>query len=897
MSGCWDRDTTILKSVPEEAGLIITTPKLYELCKTLNQDNVMWGDIKKIDKLDNIIGLVNTIDTTLSGNNNLRSIVSGNNVAISLIKEGKNVITPLLSLFADEVDFKSFRDIINKLATSNGYKCCSATFDNSTIYGVEDPKSKKLVLTFAYTKGILMISTSKLTMETAILHANNGNSIVSTHAELRRLMQTQGKNAHGVVIVNYTKLAELLRQDLSQASAPSTINLISRQSEWGVLDINLSTQNITCAGYSASKPGVSQYSKLMNMQQPVDNSFINMLPSKTASFTSMGIKDMDIFKDNYLTNNNDIGSGYHDLTNQMKSKYGIAMDVEIYNMIGDRITEFRCDYNLAGRSRDQYIIASLRNSELAETVMRQLCTQYAKKQNIQENKAVFNITSSTNKSFTVYQVPVQKLFSSYFSNIFTSAPQYYVCYNGWGVFGSTVQSLKEYINCMEVRKTLAGNANFNEFANLAASKSNLFYYADIAYCPAEIKALLNKANADSWAKNENKIMNFRSVAFQMSNDDDGLTYTRVALMHSHIVEDERYISWITPVDTTISRKPQIVKNHNTADKEVVVFDNTNKMYLFNKEGGRLFKKQMPEPVTSAVSQIDMYGNNKLQYLFATENFLHIIDRNGQYVSAFPLKLPASTSAEISVFDYDKNSNYRIFVPCSDRKIYLYNQEGHILEGWPIKTREPVITPVQYFRIMDNDYLICADNLKTYILNRRGEVRINVTTNFSKGKNTLFYVDYSDGPDDPKFITTTASGEVVRISMNGACKISKVRKNYSADHYFEFADINGDGNMEYIFSDQSLLEVYTLDGKLLFSQNFDGTIGKPNLFAFSANDIKIGVTCRNKNKIYLINNQGNICNGFPLNGISEFSITKLNNKDKYSVVTGSNENFLYNYLIK
>lgn len=897
MNGCGERDNTILKSVPDDAGLIITTTKLYEISKILNEENLMWGDLKKIDQLKNLTNLINILDTTIASHPNIKGMVSGSNVSISLHKEGKNQIVPLLSVFVNDADFKRFCGDIERIANHNGLQCCSGKYDNTTLYGLQNPQNKEMVITFAYTQGILMISTSKLTTETAILHANNGTSIVSANPDLRKLLETQGKNATGIAIVNYSKLAEMLRPNMGNSTGQNAITTMSRQAEWAVMDINLNKQNITCAGYSSCRQGTGQYAKLFYRQQPVDNNFISMLPNKTACFTSIGIKDMATFKENYLANSNEIGSGYQEETSKMKSRYDVDMDVHIYNMIGNRITEFRCDYNLAGRGRDQYIIANLKDETLAETIMQKLCTQYAKKQNIPESKAVFSITSNTNKTFTAYQVPVQKLFSSYFGNIFSSEPSYYVCYKGWAIFGHSVQSLKEYINSMEARKAMSENANYQEFSNMVDSKSNIYYYGDIAYCPSEIKSMLNKANADAWNKNESKILNFRSVAFLMSNDNDELTYTRVALMHSHIVEDERYVSWKTPVDTTISRKPQIVENHNTKDKEIVVFDNTNKMYLFNKEGGRLFKKQMPEAVSSAVTQIDIYGNKKLQYLFTTEKHMHIIDRNGDYVPNFPIELPDKVSAEISVYDYDKNSNYRIFVPCQNRKVYLYNQEGKQIEGWPITTREPVITPIQHFRIKENEYLVCSDNLKTYILNRRGEVRINVTTNFSKAKNTLFYVDYSDGDDDPKFITTTSSGEIVRISMNGACQISTIRKNYSAEHYFEFTDINGDGKMEYIFTDQSQLEVYSRDGSLLFSRNFDGTIGKPIIFRFSATDIKIGTTCRNKNKIYLLDNQGNICGGFPLSGASEFSISKLNNKDKFSVVTGSNDNFLYNYLIK
>ena len=229
-------------------------------------------------------------------------------------------------------------------------------------------------------------------------------------------------------------------------------------------------------------------------------------------------------------------------------------------------------------------------------------------------------------------------------------------------------------------------------------------------------------------------------------------------------------------------------------------------------------------------------------------------------------------------------------------MYLYNKEGRRNEQWlPTETREPVITPVQFCRIGQNDYLIFSDNLKTYVLNRRGEIRINVTDNYSKSRNSLFYVDTTDGVQNAKFITTSSSGDVVSISMNGSCKERKFR-NYTAKHNFLLCDIDGDRELEYIFTDNEALEVYKADGRLKFKQHLDGELGKPAVFRFSASDIRVGVPCPSQNKIYLYSSQGELCSGFPLEGSSEFSICKLGGGDKYSVIAGSQKNFLYNYSI-
>lgn len=50
----------------------------------------------------------------------------------------------------------------------------------------------------------------------------------------------------------------------------------------------------------------------------------------------------------------------------------------------------------------------------------------------------------------------------------------------------------------------------------------------------------------------------------------------------------------------------------------------------------------------------------------------------------PVTLKADTKAGMALYDYDKNKNYRIFVPCADRRVYLYDIRGQLikrLEKW------------------------------------------------------------------------------------------------------------------------------------------------------------------------------------------------------------------------
>ncbi len=884
-----DDDNNILRAIPNDASIIITTSKLHNICASLNGENEMWAQLMGAKALSKLTNTVNTIDTTLSGSPDLLELAFNNNVAISLRKEGKDKITALMATEVDKKQFDRFGNALARIARQRGYAMQNEQYDGTKIYALSDKKTNELLITFAYTKGVLMGSQSKLMTEDAILQVHNGKSIAKNQS-LKKLYEAKGgSDGQASVIINYTNLGEMIKPELKVlTSSPSS--KIARQAEWGIMDIRIDRQNIYMAGYACNTNGRGNYMRMIQNMKPVSNDFVDYLPSKTASFVSLGISDYKIFRENYAQCQRELNNynEYRQTCDYISKKYEIDLETELYAAMGSRITEIRCDHSIAGRGRDEYIVAELANEGAMENLMKTLCTK--------SGNSPQTVKSATNKVFSTYRIPVKNIAATFFSDLFGCETSWYVCYAGKAIFGHSEQSLLEYINSMEVGQTLSESLNYQDFRKLTASRSNIYYYADVAYCGNEMRGILNNANAKEWQRVEKDLRNFRSAAFQISSDGPDMAYTNAAFSYSKIVETDRLLTWKTPTDSTISIKPQVVTNHNTKANEVVVVDNKYRMYLFDHNGSRLISKQLPGPVMGPITQIDYYGNGKYQYLLATENQLHLIDRNGNYVENYPITLPASLSADISVYDYEKNGEYRIFAPCSNRKVYLYGKDGQRNDKWnPVNTNEPVITPVQYFRIGDNDYLIFSDNLKTYVLNRRGEIKINVTDNYPKSKNSLFYTDCPGGLENARFVTTTSSGDVVYISLNGSCK-TKTFQSYSARHNFILSDIDGDGENEYIFTDKDILEVFKQNGDLKFKQHLDGELGRPNIFKFSAQDIRIGVPCTSQNKIFLFSNSGEICSGFPLEGSTEFSICRLNSPDKFSVITGCHKNFLYNYNI-
>src|SRR5690606_30041639 len=112
--------------------------------------------------------------------------------------------------------------------------------------------------------------------------------------------------------------------------------------------------------------------------------------------------------------------------------------------------------------------------------------------------------------------------------------------------------------------------------------------------------------------------------------------------------EESKTQWETLLDTTAGIKPFFFTNHITGAKEIFIQDLKNNAYLINSAGRVLWKVPVRERIAGNVFMIDYFRNGKLQLLFAGENYIHLLDRNGNYVERYPVELRSPAANGLAV---------------------------------------------------------------------------------------------------------------------------------------------------------------------------------------------------------------------------------------------------------
>lgn len=183
-----------------------------------------------------------------------------------------------------------------------------------------------------------------------------------------------------------------------------------------------------------------------------------------------------------------------------------------------------------------------------------------------------------------------------------------------------------------------------------------------------------------------------------------------------------------------------------------------------------------------------------------------------------------------------------------------------------------------------DFILTTDSKgHIYILNRRGEERIDVDYKLSSTKNDIYLVKGTT-IGNSRFVTTNKHGEMLSIFLDGKVD-STTMDDVAANPLFIYHN-----NSNVLLSDDKLSvlsETETirieLDSKTEILKAF--TLNNKNYY---------GVSSPLEGKIFLINSEGEVLEGFPVFGNTSFDLGDIDNNGTPELVTAGKEGIIYCY---
>ena len=451
---------------------------------------------------------------------------------------------------------------------------------------------------------------------------------------------------------------------------------------------------------------------------------------------------------------------------------------------------------------------------------------------------------------------------------FNSANKYCIL-DDFFVFAGSIEMLQNIIANYQNKTTLNEKVYFQDIKNHLSDASSLIHVVN----PSSLKTILNKNLTGDL---NYKLNNYNASALQFIYE------TNFAHVHG-IIKKSKTRALLNSVseelnirlDTDLLTSPQFVKNHITKQKEIVVQDIRNNLYLISNKGKILWKKQIQGGILGTIEQIDIYKNGRLQLAFATSNSVYVIDRNGNDVAPFPIKFNNEITQPLAVFDYDKNKNYRLLVT-QGKHILMYNVKAKTVNGFTFKSaNNTIICQPKHFRIGSKDYITLKTQNKLYILDRTGKTRMTPKTNSSYSNQPMFL--YKNN-----FMTTTSDGNLITIDPRGNASIKNL--NLSEKHHLEAS------SKTLVVLDDNKLSIKNKTTELDY-----GDYSTPSLFYIN-DKIYVAITDLQAHKVYVYDSQTKLLPNFPVYGNSSIILDNIDKDRNLEFVSKGESNSIILYQI-
>ena len=423
------------------------------------------------------------------------------------------------------------------------------------------------------------------------------------------------------------------------------------------------------------------------------------------------------------------------------------------------------------------------------------------------------------------------------------------------VITESLSQIKKIINSQNINDNLGSNEKYLRFKE---QKSDSYSFLWIGNNNSIDLKSEDNYNIDS------EVYPYTSFSGRV-NKDIALLEFNLSKAEIKKGNEDVYTEFFITFDQEIISNPKWLKNHLNNKFDIAFQDRENNLNYLSNKGELNWKKKLSGKIIGDIKQVDIYKNGRQQMIFRTAKNLYLLDRNGNEVKqlSFPIS-SNSSNIPISIFDYEKNRNYRFLITV-DNQINMYDSNGKIVSGFkPPLFESKIITSPVHIRINGKDYIVIQledGNLK--ILDRRGRDRIIVNNKIQFSDNSIFsYLE--------NFTTTDKLGNLIKIDTKGNLKTENL--NLSAENSIDVVS----NNLVYLNENRLTIKGITIE--LPFSR-----FSKPKIFIDSKTTL-VGITDLTNKEIYLYRDNGELLEGFPIKGSSIIDIEDSDDDGKIEIIS-------------
>ncbi len=755
--------------IPGNAVLVWESVNTYSSIEKLKGGSV-WNNLEQMPFFEKVLDRLEFIKTAANDSNSLALVFRDKSFRCSMHITSNDDFDFIFYLpLRSKEEKEYFRMVMEKFEGMDTHIITERAYLKKPITTIKNKKTGDQ-FSFIQYQNHLIGSMTPFLVEDVIRHISENTESSFYDLNKKNFEVARIKNDDGDLYINAGRFVEFLNCFIEEDYSEN-IELIKQFSESAFYDLSINGDKIYLNGSSIPSPEFSDFLDIFKNEAGAGLELAPFIPMNTALFYGFSFDNGISFQQNLKSFLKKSGQN-----ETLENWYNLSVKENIYI---EKIFEFLGTHfayvtlesvNPAKPVNIFYMHSNDPNTTLdyLDAINEKFSNKSGEKVPFEEDYGGIKIREMMRENYP------QLAFSKYFGGF---EKCYYLKVQDYIIFVNDIAASRQLIDDINDEKVWGKSVKQNLFLEEVIQKTNVNIIINTARSWSMIKYISNDSWKDYFEQNSESLKRFEMIALQYAFLDDKF-YTGAVIQHKKTSfvrkNNNEPINTIfrAKFDHNLRTKPKVVRNHQDNSLEILVQDSENNLCLVKKTGEKLWNKKLDGSIIpESIHQIDYYQNGKLQYCFSDKNKIYIIDRNGNAVENFPVKITTDANQYIQYFnviDYNNTKDYRFI--CADNKgqVFITDKTGKKLESWnPLKMDVELSAIPRHTRMLDKDIIVLlSKNGKLDLRKRNGQSYTNFPVDLYNRVNTDYYIDLGKDFKTSKIHIIDEEGLLKTVNFDG-----------------------------------------------------------------------------------------------------------------------------------
>ena len=365
-----------INAIPGTAVIIFESKQVKNTWKKLSQTNIMWEELLGTASFSNLNSQAKYIDSLIIQNAEVSKLLDNHSVFISAHVSGANTYDLLYVYSLPNLTYTSTLENFLKTVNKNS-EASVREYDGVNISTIHPPNKDSL--SFAFLKGIVMMSCKQNLVEDAIRQLKSGVSIANDK-NFSKVINTAGKNVDANVYVNYKIFPSLINNFILPTLSNETTGFadFADCSGW---DITLKPNAVMLSGFTQSNDSSFNFLNLFRKQKPQEIELTKVIPSKTALLLFFGISNIKSFHHDYKSylSAKQRSQKYELFVDGVNKKYRINIERSMLDWVNNEMALVVTEPSSTDYTNNSYAVIRSNNIDDAVSSLNGIVDSIAKK--------------------------------------------------------------------------------------------------------------------------------------------------------------------------------------------------------------------------------------------------------------------------------------------------------------------------------------------------------------------------------------------------------------------------------------------------------------------------------------------------------------------------------------